>query len=316
MRVLINIILLFLSTYAAEELVEGNKTASLKEITRDKRQIQTKVERTSPDLSGIQQGCRIEGYETREREICEEITERVCLPVDNVKYKKEIYTRCDTRLKQECNTTLVEVPKEVCEERSHKECFPDFEIVEDTRFTTECESIVQHVCEEHYKVAVPKPVVVPVPIFTPVPPPPPPPHSKRRKRQLTLADPALLSRQVKTASLVPPPPVLSHQELPAPPGCRSVVTQKCHKVPELYAKKVPTEECKLVPGVACHLELEMVETPKCYPVPVEECDDILRRSHSLLLRRNVIMFLNWTAIRLLNRYQLKCVQTLTSNQQL
>ena len=31
-----------------------------------------------------------------------------------------------------------------------------------------------------------------------------------------------------------------------------------------------------MPGVACHLELEMVETPKCYPVPVEECDDILK----------------------------------------
>ena len=38
--------------------------------------------------------------------------------------------------------------------------------MEDTRFNTECESIVQHVCEEHYKVAVPKPVVFPVPIFT------------------------------------------------------------------------------------------------------------------------------------------------------
>ena len=47
-------------------------------------------------------------------------------------------------------------------------------------------------------------------------------------------------------------------------------------MPELYTKKVPTEECKEVPGVACHLELEMVETPKCYPVPVEECDDILK----------------------------------------
>ena len=45
----------------------------------------------------------------------------------NVKYKKEIYTRCDTRLRQECNNTLVEVPKEVCEERFHKECFQDFE---------------------------------------------------------------------------------------------------------------------------------------------------------------------------------------------
>ena len=39
---------------------------------------------------------------------------------------------------------------------------------------------------------------------------------------------------------------------------------------------MPTEECKEVPGVACHLELVMEETPKCYPVPVEECDDILK----------------------------------------
>ena len=36
------------------------------------------------------------------------------------------------------------------------------------------------------------------------------------------------------------------------------------------------EECKEVPGVSCHLKLELVETPKCYPVPVEECDDILK----------------------------------------
>ena len=98
----------------------------------------------------------------------------------------------------------------------------------------------------------------------------------RRRRQLSLSDPALLSRQVKTAQLVPPPASLSHQELPAPPGCRSVVTQKCHKVPELYNKKVPREECREVPGVSCHLELELVEQPKCYAVPEEECDDILK----------------------------------------
>ena len=48
-------------------------------------------------------------------------------PLQNVKYRKEIYTRCDTRLRQECNNTLVEVPKEVCQERRHKECFQDFE---------------------------------------------------------------------------------------------------------------------------------------------------------------------------------------------
>ena len=33
----------------------------------------------------------------------------------------------------------------------------------------------------------------------------------RDKRQLSLDDPALLTRQVKKASLVPPPPSLSHQ---------------------------------------------------------------------------------------------------------
>ena len=155
-------------------------------------------------------------------------------------------------------------------------------LVPDTRFVTECESIVQHVCEEHYKVAVPKPVVFPVPIFAPVPPtspPPPPPPTYgpalplgRTKRQLVLSDPAL----VPTTKIVPPPPSLSHQELPAPPGCRSVVTQKCHKVPEVYNKKVPREECREVPGVACHLELQLVEQPKCYAVPEEECDDILK----------------------------------------
>ena len=163
-------------------------------------------------------------------------------------------------------------------------------LVPDTRFITECESIVQHVCEEHYNVAVPKPVVYPVPIFAPtpaaavaVPPPGPPapfgggpPPGRRRRRQLSLSDPALLARQLKRAELVPPPPSLSHQELPAPPGCRSVVTQKCHKLPELYNKKVPREECRQVPGVACHLQLELVEQPNCYAVPEEECDDILK----------------------------------------
>ena len=46
---------------------------------RDKRQIQTGFNREVPDLSDIRQGCEIQGYETREREICEEIVERICL---------------------------------------------------------------------------------------------------------------------------------------------------------------------------------------------------------------------------------------------
>ena len=49
---------------------------------RDKRQIQTGFNREVPDLSDIRQGCEIQGYETREREICEEIVERICLVRD------------------------------------------------------------------------------------------------------------------------------------------------------------------------------------------------------------------------------------------
>ena len=45
---------------------------------RGKRQIQTKFNRKTPDLD-VQQGCEITGYQTQEREICEEIVERICL---------------------------------------------------------------------------------------------------------------------------------------------------------------------------------------------------------------------------------------------
>lgn len=55
---------------------------------RDKRQIQTGFNREVPDLSDIRQGCEIQGYETREREICEEIVERICLvsPLESPRY--------------------------------------------------------------------------------------------------------------------------------------------------------------------------------------------------------------------------------------
>lgn len=66
---------------------------------------------------------------------------------------------------------------------------------------------------------------------------------------------------------------MTRQEIPAPDGCRSVVTQKCRKKPELYQKKVPKDECREVPDVECHLELEEVEEPKCYNTPIEECND-------------------------------------------
>ena len=127
----------------------------------------------------------------------------------------------------------------------------------ETTFTSECENIVQHICEEHYHVPVP----VPVPVHPPPPPhvpfgPVPNPNGRRRRRRRNSS----LERQKRASSLKkeelilgrkpstffcfcnpvpglkqalgvpPPPPVLFHQELPAPPGCRSLVTQKCHKV--------------------------------------------------------------------------------------
>ena len=45
---------------------------------RDKRQIQTSFNRRAPDRD-VQQGCEITGYQTAEREICEEIVERICM---------------------------------------------------------------------------------------------------------------------------------------------------------------------------------------------------------------------------------------------
>ena len=52
--------------------------------SRVKRQFQTSVTSKIPDLSGIEQGCKTTGYETREREICEEITERICLVSEKI----------------------------------------------------------------------------------------------------------------------------------------------------------------------------------------------------------------------------------------
>ena len=119
-------------------------------------------------------------------------------------------------------------------------------IVTETTFTSECENIVQHICEEHYHVPVPvhvhHPVVHPPP-HVPFGPPPNPNGRRRRRRKRSSffveetrkKRASRLERQelilgLKQALGVPPPPLLFHQELPAPPGCRSLVTQKCHKV--------------------------------------------------------------------------------------
>jgi len=75
---------------------------------------------------------------------------------------------------------------------------------------------------------------------------------------------------------VDPVPTFHTAEIPAPPGCRSVVTQKCIKVPEKVQVRVPQQICKDVPDVECHLELTDVQEPVCDTVPIEECNDFLK----------------------------------------
>ena len=67
------------------------------------------------------------------------------------------------------------------------------------------------------------------------------------------------------------------RELPAPPGCRSIATTTCKKVPFTVAHKVAYEKCEMVPGVKCHLELEKVEKVECVPVVTEECNDFTKK---------------------------------------
>ena len=50
-----------------------------------------------------------------------------------------------------------------------------------------------------------------------------------------------------------------YQEVPAPPGCRTVVTQSCRKIPVEVQRKLPDEKCEEVPDIVCHLELEKYE---------------------------------------------------------
>ena len=53
---------------------------------------------------------------------------------------------------------------------------------------------------------------------------------KRKKRASSLERDQLILGLKQALGVPAPPPLLFHQELPAPPGCRSLVTQKCHKV--------------------------------------------------------------------------------------
>merc|ERR1712064_176467 len=298
-------------------------------VSRISRRIRRQIPRE------IEQGCKTTGYETRLRELCEEVLETVCKPVKEVEYRKEIQERCDTRLQQQCNTTIRERPREVCKERSKLQCFTNIKLVVETSYEHECENIVQHVCEELYH--VPHAIhhhVTPRPIFTPGPVPVAVQTSSRTPRSPlwlrveSMVQPHVQFRQpqnprvqfqqphmpkpnethgqyirhrpsvppryrrspqdeedknlvlelnnLNNAVKAPSPTLISHKELPAPPGCRTVVTQSCRKVPVEFKRKVPDEECEEVPDITCNLELEKYEEPVCKMVPVKECEELYK----------------------------------------
>jgi len=70
------------------------------------------------------------------------------------------------------------------------------------------------------------------------------------------------------------PPVVSVEELPSEPGCRTLATKTCHKTPVIINKKVPFETCRSVPDVECHTILRPVPDIECVPEPYIECNDI------------------------------------------
>jgi len=73
----------------------------------------------------------------------------------------------------------------------------------------------------------------------------------------------------------PPPPQVSVEELPSDsPGCRTLATKTCYKIPVIINKKVPFETCRSVPDVECHTILRPVPDVECVPEPYLQCNDI------------------------------------------
>ena len=88
-----------------------------------------------------------------------------------------------------------------------------------------------------------------LPVRAPPPPPPHPPH----------------------------PPVVTTFELPPHhPGCRSIATKTCEKIPRIIAKKIPHEICKKVPDIECFNVIKEVPELECVPEPYEECGDVAK----------------------------------------
>ena len=67
--------------------------------------------------------CTTTGFETRNREECEEVTETECRPILVKKFRTEIEEKCETLLdRKTCNVTYTGVPKQKCSPKTSKRC--------------------------------------------------------------------------------------------------------------------------------------------------------------------------------------------------
>ena len=69
------------------------------------------------------------------------------------------------------------------------------------------------------------------------------------------------------------PPTITSQELPAPPGCRSLATKECVAIPVSVPRKVPYSVCRTVPDIDCVHVLKSVPELQCTPEVYRDCAD-------------------------------------------
>ena len=106
--------------------------------------------------------CETQGFETRTREECNEVSEIECNPIQVTKYKTEIVQRCKTVTDQICEVLNTYVPKEKCGPSEEERCYTAYKIVEEEIFKDECHTEEQNHCEKKNAVPVEAPASPPL----------------------------------------------------------------------------------------------------------------------------------------------------------
>ena len=224
-------------------------------------------ERQGKQLAGLLplEECETAGFERRQREECQEVPQLECNMVNVTKYRNEIVNKCKSIVDRECHVVDEQVPKEECVPSQKKICHIAIRIEDEEIYDEVCNTIVKNICADPYHSPAKVPYPSPSPYPTSPPPPPYPPHhlnkhphpspSPAHPYKLTPTPAVPLLRHPPfhfTPSPYPAPtlpnPYLSalgrnrrhipSPTLPSAPGCHSVVSQDCHKVPKIVKNQV------------------------------------------------------------------------------